>query len=158
MFSVCHNPSIIEDIYNNEVSVARMYKGAAPIIEKLKVASRSDVVPGNLLEALQLYDGDCRKDVLESIAKYDVPSFRVIIPDRVKHIAIPSDMRFMVGLNDGWRGVHIRAQYVDAILTYGDNCKPKIELQVFNKNKRAPKPYDKVKVLEDESLIWGFVK
>lgn len=160
LFSVCHEPSIINDVYNG-ASFNRS-KNLEKLLESLKNAQRVDVSPQGLLETLQLYENDIRRPVMENIAKYSIPLFRVIIPDRFKHIAIPADKRFMVGINDGHRDIHLRAPYVDFVITYDSDCRYKDNPVTFKKPKgkriNPAYDYDPEKNKADKELFNSFLK
>ncbi len=153
----CWGNPIIEDLYNQNLSPDRYYKGFGELIRKIGKAKRNDVRPGELIQTLSILKTDPRRDVLENIAKYEVDLFRVITLDWNKKIVIPWDKRMVIGLDDDWRGIHIRTNYIGAIITYGiEDPKPHLGIHSYKAKDETEQQY-KENLEADIKLIKSFL-
>lgn len=132
LFSECWGNPIIDDVYNQNLPPNNYYKGFGKLVERINKAKRKDVKPGEFIQSLRIAKTDCRKNVLENIAKYEADMFRIISIDWSRNIVIPGDRKMIVGLDDDWRGIHIRTNYIGAVITYGiENPKPHLEIHPY---------------------------
>ncbi|MEM4245055.1 MAG: hypothetical protein QXR60_02540 [Candidatus Nanoarchaeia archaeon] len=157
LFGFCNRPSIINEVY--KLSLSEKTEKEAPYFAKALKGAKSEMVkPQCLFDLIKIYDTDCRRPALEKIAKYNTLSFKVIILDSSKQIVIPKDLRFAVGIDDNWRGLHVRAPYVDGVITYDFSSKPNLAIRVFSKPKfKESVPYTEDRIKDDVALIRSFV-
>lgn len=147
LFGEYEDPSIVTDIFTGNLKPGRVNKAYDATIRKLQAARRYDITNSELMRHTEVYRLDLRKEILDKVSKYS-KTFRIVVPEKFKRITIPQDKRFMVGLDGKWRGVRVRAPYIDAIFSFDSRGLPRVELRKIKGKGSESKLEEDLKLIE----------